>query len=134
MNKKYLNTSCDFIDGAKVRAMWDCNEEIDCLLIKDGSCWYLLQDKHDGSKPSLNKMRGYRYGWSLGSDWSKGLANVVYIYLDEGKSGLPLTMKIASDSWDKFEATLNKVKDYGKLLPNVKDIEELVSKLEKIVK
>ena len=134
MEKKYLESSCDFIDGVKVRAMWDCERETNCLLIKDGSTWYLLQDEHDGSKPSLNKMKGYRYGWSLGSAWSKGQANVVYIYLDEGNSGLPLTMKIASDSWDKFEATLNKVKDYGRMLPNVKDIEELVSKLEKIVK
>lgn len=135
MEKKYLETSCDFIDGVKVRAMWDCYKDEDsCLLVKSGSTWYLLQDRHDGSRPSPNMMKNYRYGWSLSDSWSRGQANVLYIYLDEENNSLPLTMKIASDSWDKFEATLKKVKDYGKVLPNVKDIEELIGKLEKIVK
>ena len=132
MEKKYLETSCDFIDGVKVKAKWrDDDEGTSCLLVKSGSTWYLLQNRHNGSEPS--DKRGYRFGWSLGSSWDKGGDAVEWICLTDDRD-VPLTMKIASDSWDKFEAVLNKVKDYGKMLPNVKDIEELVGKLEKIVK
>lgn len=134
MERKYLKSTCDFINGVTVKAKWrDYQDETSCLLIKDGSIWYLLQDRHDGSQPSKNAMKDYKYSWSLGSSWSEGQADIVYMYIDN-EVKKPLTIQIASDTWNRFEESLKKVKEYGATLNSVDNVNELSGKLLKLIK
>lgn len=131
MDKKQLKSSEDFVNEVKVMAKWndDC-EETECLLVKEGRNWYLLQGKHDGNAPS--DKRGYRYGWSLGDCWKQNGDCVCQIWAIGNPR--PYIQIQAEETWKLFEKAIECLKVYGKSLENCEEVKALAEKIVKMVK
>ena len=131
MDKKQLKSSEDFVTDVKVMAKWndDC-QETECLLVKEGRTWYLLQDKHDGNTPS--DKRGYRYGWSLGECWRQNAYCVCQIWVVGNPR--PYIQIQAEETWKLFEKAIECLRVYGKSLENCEEVKALAEKIVKMVK
>ena len=132
--KRELQNSCDFVDGMKVEAEFRMSGEtqiIECELKQNGSTWYLLQNKYDGS--SCGNTREYEYSWSLGSRWNKGCDSVYHIWTTN-KATKPAITETANAVWKELEETIDDVKSYAMGLTTVDKVKDFTKALNKLCK
>ena len=132
MVKKIFNSVEDFMDNTLVDVEWHDGTHFEALLVKEGSKWYLLQNHHDGCAPS--NMRGYNFGWSLGSSWTKGGDDVDGLSIKGTFRFKSAAIEKAEKTWEDFMGALDSVKARAMEFDDVDFVKKMTTALKRLAK